>query len=109
MAKTADVLLMNFYSGEHDNDNTDRDFTTTTASILNLLNIGEIADDPIVNLLLNHHHHQPDKARKAARALAFLCFNRLTTLRALNEQLKSIKGEPKEFIRDFCFEFCKFV
>jgi hypothetical protein len=108
MAKTADVLLMNLYSGEHDNDNTDRDFATTTASIINLLNIGEIDDDAIVNLLLNHHH-QPDKARKAARALAFLCFNRLTTLRALNEQLKSIKGDAKEFIQDFCFEFCKSV
>jgi intergrase/recombinase len=108
MAKTADVLLMNICFNEH--ENAEHRFAATTASIINLLNNGELDDDAIVNLLLNYHHHQQrDKVQQAARLLAVLCFNRLITLRAFNEQLKKIKEETKDFIRTFCLEFGKFV
>ena len=106
MAQIADSLLMNLYSNEPVDD--DHDSSETTSSIIRLLENGAINDETIVGLLLSHHRH-PNKhqEKQAVRMLANLCFNRLQTFRALNDQIDTEKNDLGEFIELFCIEFCK--
>ncbi|CAF4046101.1 unnamed protein product [Rotaria sp. Silwood1] len=107
MAQVADSLLMNLYLNESDDD--DHRPSKTTSSIISLMENGVIHDDAVISLLLSHHR-QPDKIQQqqAVCILANLCFNRLTTFRAFDEQIKTKKKEDIiEFMQLFCLEFSK--
>ena len=105
MARVADSLLMNIYLDElHDGSHL---LVKSTLSIVNLINNGEINDDAVISLCLGHYHQSDKFQKQAVYALANICFNRLTTFRAFNNQIETETKDIKEFLQLFCLEFCK--
>ncbi|CAF4624654.1 unnamed protein product, partial [Rotaria magnacalcarata] len=65
-------------------------------------------DDSAVVYLLLSHHHETDKVQqqKCAKILVNLCFDRLSALRMVYDQIQEkINEDIKDFIMLFCLEF----
>ncbi|CAF2177425.1 unnamed protein product, partial [Rotaria magnacalcarata] len=105
MARVADTLLMKLYLNESDDD--DHHSSKAISAILSLIKTGVMDDSAVVYLLLSHHH-ETDKVQqqKCAKILANLCFDRLSALRMVYDQIQEkINEDIKDFIMLFCLEF----
>ncbi|CAM4785268.1 unnamed protein product [Rotaria magnacalcarata] len=109
MARVADTLLMKLYLNESDDD--DHHSSKAISAILSLIETGAMDDSAVVYLLLSHHH-ETDKVQqqKCAKILANLCFDRLSALRMVYDQIQEkINEDIKDFIMLFCLEFERLV